>query len=285
MTTHLVTAGANIGMRCREWLKEFVAPPIALPSVHIYLNGWKKHHEYIIAGHEAASVESMIRTLVQPFAESHGQVVWIGTNADFKSACERMIFNKAGIPIPLDGVLKLDLAYQDLVNEAYGECCKWPIHLLNIDECGDGSAEQKFFNEVSYDRPTLIVVEPSIFDDVGADPLTILTRRVHLHRMIAELTTTIPDWRILWNLPLKEPSHSQLGTPALTDILEEEIVSQAHAVLLTHPLMCSWMSAVAHLIVAKNSAGRTGTIELRYAPAFSSWTETGGSPAQPPTNN
>jgi replicative DNA helicase len=273
MTRYSQHTNSHIGLRCREWLKDFIPPLIALPSVDDFLHGWKRHREYIVAGHHAAGVASIVRTLVQPFAATQGQIIWIGTNASLRAACERMVFTEAGIPIPFDGILKFDMVYQDLVNAAHEECCKWQIQLLNIDECGDVQAEQKFFNELSHNKPTLIVVEPDVFEDVDADAFRILTRRVHLGRMIEQLKCAIPDWRILWNLPLKDPANTKFDEPVLADIAEDEILSRAHAVLFACPLRYSWRSSNANLIVAKNNSGRTGTIELQYAPAFSRWSE------------
>ncbi|MBV7539069.1 hypothetical protein KW842_25195 [Duganella sp. sic0402] len=261
----------------REIAEEAVAqalpPKTPFPRLNSYVRGWRQHNEYVIAGREQRPVSDLMLTLGQHFAESNGRVIWIADYASLKESCDRMLFRLAGIPIGPSRtvtILSDELAF---LNDHLVALQNLPMDLLNIDECGDIAVEDKFFAEASSDQPTLIVVDSCVLEDASQDALTVLARRVHLQRMLDRLKTTNKDWRILWNLPMNSTLATDWESPAIIDDIAEPEIAKRAAVIIVPHIQCSATDACeAKLVIAKNSE-KTGTIDVRYVPEFSSWAD------------
>lgn len=261
-------------MVARDILAKF-KPSFGLPSLDHHIYGWKRSANIIVAGRHGTGASSLALTLAENFASNIGPVIWIGCGDDLRPICERLIFRDAGLEIGNSHtVICLDDAGKQAANKAYLRIIELPIEFCNIDQCVDAALEQKFLAAVTSDKPSLIVVEPSVFDEAGLNPFEVLTRRCLLFRMISELKLSNPDWRVLWQLPVT--SDEDLGDSQILTIdhLDEPtIVGSADVIMFTHFTADASSPTNAELIIVKNCFGSVGTIPLQYEAALSTWRE------------
>lgn len=243
--------------------------PFAELDSHVY--GWKRHHEYIIAGRDTRVPRDLASTIAEHFAETSGKVVLIGEISSLSRTCTSMFFRRAEIPMgPVDSYA-IEPEKRAFLNRSMEEIFNLPIDLLDIDRCGDAVHDDQFITDVTSDRPLLIVVDPSTLEDTGEGPFVTLIRRVHLFHMIEELKKTNENWRILWNLPLPlKLSTDWDSVPSVDDLEEKEILERATAIIFPHLQQVDDEPLKSTLVIAKNS-GSTGTIDAQYVPALALW--------------
>jgi hypothetical protein len=203
--------------RAREWLAKYLPSkiPFKLP-LEAHLVHWEPQTNYVIGSEITSDTDAKILTLVQQFASDGGHVIWMGTNADLRRMSEQLMFKIAGLELPaactsvqLDAIAQCKLLY---AHEQIGNL--W-IDFCNVDDCGDDDVEQEFLASVSSFKPTLIVVDESIFDDVTLNPFEVLVRQTHALRMVEELRRTNPMSSVLWHLPMSNTVNYSAQLPSL----------------------------------------------------------------------
>lgn len=254
-----------------EAIAHLIPPKTPFAELDLYLYGWKRHHEYIIAGRDTRVPRDLASTVAEHFAETAGKVVLIGEISSLSRTCTSMFFRRAEIPMGPADSYAIEPAKREFLNRSIEEVFNLPIDLLDIDQCGDVAHDDQFITDVTSDQPLLIVVDPSTLEDTGEGPFVTLIRRVHLFRMIEELKKTNKNWRILWNLPLPHTLSTDWdAVPALDDLEEKEIVERASAIIFPHLQQIDDEPLKSTLVIAKN-AGSTGTIDVQYVPALAQW--------------
>lgn len=252
-------------------IRHLLPPTTGLATLDQYIFGWKTEGEYVVAGREAAAVADLALTLALHFAQESGQIIWVGQSADLTDIVERLTFRNAGIEISPTGTAVIDEAARNALTVSRLITSDLPIEFLNIDDCGDLNEEEEFLTAVTSDRPTMIVVEASLLNDANADPVAVLSRRTHLHRMIGELKKSNLDWRILWQVQVN-PQTAGDGLPDIDQLCEQDLIARADAVVLANLKEKCWTPAMAELHIVKNK-GSTGMLQLEYMPALSTWRE------------
>lgn len=167
----------SIDKLSREWLPKSRPKSLqtGLRSLDLYFGHWEPGSNYVIAGEASTGARSLSLTLAENFLESGGHVVWIGITEDLGGICEQLMFRKAGLEldsasthVQLDAIAQINLAYaNEQVSNMWADFC-------NVDECGDIDLEQVFLASVSSFKPTLILVEESIFDETTLNPFEVL---------------------------------------------------------------------------------------------------------------
>lgn len=257
-------------MVARDILEKFKPPEFGLRSLDLSLYGWKRHANVIIAGRPGTGPADLALTLAEAFASNHGEVIWLGLKDDLRCLCERMIFRDAAIEINASGTVTLDDAGRENVGAAYRRIVELPIHLCDVDQCDGSAVELEFLTAVTSDRATLIIVEESVFHDVGLNPFDMLVRRTNLFRMLDELHKSNRDWQVLWQVPVVNSLDTDFDkAPTLRDLSEPAVASMADVVMVTH----IDIDAGPEVVVLKNDFGSTGTIPLDYVHALSTWRE------------
>lgn len=257
-------------MVATDILAEFKPPGFGLRSLDLSLYGWKQHANIVIAGRPGTGTADLAMTLAEDFATNHGEVIWLGLKDDLRGMCERMIFRDAAIEVSASGTVILDDAGRKNVGTAYQRMVELPIHLCDVDQCDGSAVELEFLTAVTSDRPTLIVIDESVFHDFDLNPFGILVRRTNLFRMLGELKKMNRDWRILWQVPVANSLDTDFDkAPKLLDLSEPTVAATANVVMVTH----TGTDADSMVVIVKNDFGSTGTIPLNYMPALSSWSE------------
>ncbi|MFZ6862795.1 hypothetical protein ACO0K7_09180 [Undibacterium sp. Ji67W] len=263
-----------IWMLARDVAVKFGPPPFGVPSLDILLYGWKRHANIVLAGQPGAGASDLALTLAEKYATSVGPVIWIGVGDDLRSITQRLVLRDAGIAVPaLAPSISLDGAEQQAVTVASGRIGALPIHYCDLDDACDEGAEQDFLVRVTSDVPTLIVVEPSVFDDETLDPFQLLVRRCNLFQLVESLKGSNTDWRVLWQVPMSVGADRTIDTHSLDDLDEPAVTTGADVVMFTYRLADGTAAADAEVIVVKNRFGSLATVQLRYDPALSSWSE------------
>lgn len=267
-----------IGVLTREWLVKYLPSKIQLgvPALTTHIEQWEPGANCIIAGKQATGAGPLVLTLAEKFATHGGHVIWVGVTDDLHRMSEQLMFKVAGLELAAAGTtVKLDAVAQCKLNYAHEQIGKMWIDFCNVDDCGDPDVEQKFLASVSSFKPTLIVVDDSIFDEATLNPFDVLVRQTHALRMVDELRGTNPMNSVLWHLPM--PNDPVVGMavqrPSLDDLHDAARTIKPNVILLTH---CNAESAAKHnaeLIVAANSYGHTGTVPMIFDTKHSTWHE------------
>lgn len=195
--------GRPIGLLIREWLAMYLPSKIRFePPLNAHIEHWEPQTNYVIGSTYAADTDAMVLTLAQQFASDGGHVIWMGTNVDLRRMSEQLMFKMAGLELPTAGTsVLLDAIAQCKLMYAHEQISKLWIDFCNVDDCGDEEAEQEFLASVSSFKPTLIVVDETVFDDVTLNPFDALVRQTHALRMVEELRRTNPMGSVLWHVP------------------------------------------------------------------------------------
>lgn len=262
-----------MGTLAHEWLVNVLphGRKFGLPSLDAYTYSWVPAANYVVAGSPCTGTASLILTLAENFANHGGHVIWIGITEDLARMCEQLTFKIAGLElaspgtrVQLDAIAQIKLAY---AREQIGKL--W-IDFCNVEDCGDAEVELEFLASVSSFKPTLIVVDESIFDEATLDPFEVLVRHTHAMHMVDELRRTSPMSSVLWQVPVANSIDTNFDSaPTLRNLSQLTIVTMADVVIVTHVDI----NAGAELVVLKNEFGSTGTIPLNYCHALSTWSE------------
>jgi len=247
--------------------------PPNMPSHIAQLGNWEPRANYVITGKPDSGARPLVLTLAEKFAASGGHIIWVGITDDLARLCEQLMFKIAGLELPavgtsvqLDGVSVCKLAF------AHEQIGKMWIDFCNVDDCGDTQVEQKFLASMSSFKPTLIVVDESIFDEGTLNPFEILVRRTHVLHMVEELCGTNPMSSVLWHLPMRNEVASSvtMQRPSLDDLPDTASSIKPDVVLFTHR---NDGSDSIELIIAANVYGPTGTVPLILDAKRATWHE------------
>lgn len=274
-STNLAHAVARpIWMLARDVAAKFKPPGFGLPSLDILLYGWKRHSNIVLAGQPGAGASDLALTLAEKYATKVGPVIWIGVDDDLRSITQRLVFRDAGIAVPASATsITLNDAEQQAVTVASGRIGALPIHYYDLDQACDEDSEQDFLVRVTSDAPTLIVVEPSVFDDSRLGTFEILVRRCNLFQLVENLKASNADWRVLWQVPVASGVDHSACMPTLGNLGEPEVTTGADVILFAHRQAEAVALTDAEVIVVKNRFGSLTTVQLRYDQPFSSWSE------------
>jgi hypothetical protein len=207
--------GMPIGLLAQEWLAKYLPSKIPFePPLNAHIEHWEQKTNYVIVGTQTTDAVAM--TLAQQFASSGGHVIWVGVTDDLCRISEQLMFKIAGLELPAAGTsVQLDTTAQCKLMYAHEQIGKLWIDFCNLDDCGDEEVEQEFLASVSSFKPTLIVVDESIFDDAALTPFEALVRQTHALRMVEELRDTNPMGSVLWRLPMASVDGSTEQLPLL----------------------------------------------------------------------
>lgn len=257
-------------------LENLAIAPLGMPSLFANIGHWVPGANYVITGKPDTGAEDLALSLAEKFESDGGHVVWIGVSDGLDRICEQLMFKKAGIgrdppgaPAQLDAIGQIKLAYaREQVSNMSAAFC-------NVDECGDIELEQEFLASVSSFKPTLIVVEESIFDETTLNAFEVLGRQTHARRMVDELRRTNPMSSVLWRLPMSNTTN--LGKtkqrPSLDDLPDAASTIRPEVVLFTHRDAGPASKHNSELIVTTNAYGSTGTVPMDFDIKHSTWHE------------
>lgn len=249
---------------------------LGIPSLAAYFEQWEPRANYIVAGKQASGAGAMALTLAENFAAAGGHVIWIGITRDMVLMCEELMFKVAGLELPSVGDrVQLDVFAHIKLAYAREQIGKMWIDFCNIDDCGDTEVEQEFLASMSSFKPTLIVVDDSIFDEVTLNPFDVLVRQTHALRMVEELRGTNAMSSVLWHLPMRDgvANSTTMQRPSLDDLPYAASNIKPDVVLLMHRNSGSESKFNAELIVAFNAYGATGTVPMIFDSTRSTWRE------------
>jgi len=191
----------HVGRYANDWLSDWLPKKIclikgSLDSPPQYFEAGQDYMNHNEAGAEA---DILAVTLAEEFVRAGGHVIWIGTTRDLYRMSEQLMFKIAGLDLPADGAeVQLDVfEYVSLV-DARAEMMNMWIDFCNVEDCGDVNLEQEFITSMSSFKPTLIVVDPSIFHGTALDPFAALVRQTYGRHMVEKLRTTNPTSFVLW---------------------------------------------------------------------------------------
>lgn len=216
-TTATPATSSPLAERAREWLAKYLPSkiPFKLPF-DAHLEHWEPQANYVIRSTRTSDTEALTLSLAQQFASDGGHVIWMGTTEDLHRISVQLTFKIAGIELPAAGTsVELDAIEQCKLGYAHEQIGKLWIDFCNVDDCGDADIEQEFLASVSSFKPTLIVVDESIFDDVTLNPFEVLVRQTHALRMVEELRGTNPMGSVLWHLPMSDVVEHSVHLPSL----------------------------------------------------------------------
>jgi hypothetical protein len=270
-----VRPGRAISVIAQESLGHLIRPN--MPPLISNLGHWEPRANYVIAGKPESGARPLALTLAEKFAGNGGHVIWIGTTQDMRRMYEQLMFKIAGLELPTVGAdVQLDAVGLCKLEHAHEQIGKMWIDFCNVEDCGDIEVEHEFLASVSSFRPTLIVVDESIFDEVTLNPFEILVRQTHALRMVEEIRGTNPMCSVLWQLSLSHnigevdenrqcPSIDNL--PDAANVIEPDVVlfTLGHA----HPAP----KHNAELVVASNAFGPTGTLPMVFDCKQLTWHE------------
>ncbi|MES2325253.1 MAG: hypothetical protein V4633_23605, partial [Pseudomonadota bacterium] len=244
-------------------------------SLAAHFEQWEPGASYIIAGKLATGAGSMALTLAENFATSGGHLIWIGITDDLHRMYEQLMFKNAGLvlaaagsTVPLDAVAQFKLKY------AHEQIGKMWIDFCNVEECGNADAEQEFLASVASFKPTLIVVDESIFDETTLDPFEILVRQTHALHMVKELRRTNPMSSVLWHLPMLLDDGDVVAKqqrPTLDDLASAASSIKPDVVMLVHVCHESKSQHNAEVNVAANAFGSTGIVPMAFDSIHCTW--------------
>jgi hypothetical protein len=189
-----------LAVQASEWLAKYLPSKISLrlPS-NAHLERSEPETNYVIGSTHNSDADALTLTLAQQFAGDGGHVIWIGTTRDLQRMSEQLMFKIAGLELPAEGT-KVQLGvleYLDLM-DARAEMMNMWIDFCNVEDCGDTALEQEFVASMSSFKPTLIVVDASIFDEAALNPFDALVRQTYGLHMVNELRGTNPASSVLW---------------------------------------------------------------------------------------
>ncbi|WP_426115958.1 hypothetical protein [Massilia sp. PWRC2] len=264
-----------MGTLAHEWLVNVLPPgrKFGLPSLDAYTYSWVPAANYVVAGSPCTGAASLILTLAENFATHGGHVIWIGITEDLARMCEQLTFKIAGLDLADAGArVQLDVFAHIKLAYAREQIGKMWIDFCNVEDCGDTDVEREFIASVSSFKPTLIVVDESIFDEVTLNPFEVLVRQTHARRMVEELRGTNPTSSVLWHLPMRDgvASSITMQRPSLDDLPDAVSIIKPEVVLFTNR---DSGSNNAELIVATNAYGTTGTVPMNFDAKRSTWRE------------
>lgn len=207
----------QISLQCRCWLSDFQPAPFSvspyglkqLDSLNSKDDNFRPRANYARPDTSPSDAAFATMTLVEDFARAGGHVIWIGTTSDLYRMSEQLMFKIAGLGLAdADADVQLDIiAYLNLI-DARAEMTKMWIDFCNIEDCGDTAVEQEFVAAMSTFKRTLIVVDPSLFDDKTSDPFEFLIRNTYGLHMVKQLRETNPMSSVLW--PSSDPASAAL---------------------------------------------------------------------------
>lgn len=260
--------------RMREKLAKFLPSkiPFGLP-LRPHQEHWEPQTNYIIGSVHTSDADAMTLTLAQQFADCGGHVIWMGTTADLHRISEQLMFKIADLELPAAGSsVQFDAIAQCKLKYAHEQIAKLWIDFCNVEDCGDTNIEQAFLESVSSFKPTLIVVDESIFDETTLDSFDMLVRQTHALRMVEELRGTSPMSSVLWHLPMQNgvASSMTMQRPSLDDLPDPASSIKPDVVLFTHR---DGGSDSTELIVAANAYGPTGIVPMIFDSMRSTWHE------------
>ncbi|MCY0910312.1 hypothetical protein [Massilia antarctica] len=265
-----------IGLLAREWLGKYLPGKVrqGMPSLAEHFAHWEPGASYVIAGRQSTGARSMALTLAENFAAHGGHVIWVGVTEDLPRMSEQLLFKIAGLELAEPGfTVLLDAAAQCKLKYAHEQIGKMWIDFCNVEDCGDADVEQKFLASVASFKPTLVVVDESVFDETTIDPFEILVRQTHALHMVKELRGTNPMSSVLWHLPmlpaLDDGVTKQRPTP--DEFFSAPSSIKPDVVLLTHVSDERESMHNAELIIAANAFGTTGIVPMVYDPTLSTW--------------
>lgn len=273
-STTSVHTRRTISVIAQESLGHLMPPNTPLPIAH--LKHWEPRANYVITGNPDSGARPLALTLAEKFAENGGHVIWIGTTQDMRRMYEQLMFKIAGLELPTGGAdVQLDAVGLFKLAHAHEQIGKMWIDFCNVEDCGDIEVEQEFLASVSSFRPTLIVIDESIFDEVTLDPFEILVRQTHALRMVEELRGTNSMSSVFWQLPMRNDvaGSMTMQSPSLDDLPDAASVIKPDVVLFTHRNADSTSKHNAELVVAANAFGPTGTIPMVFDSKHLTWHE------------
>ncbi|MBG6223366.1 replicative DNA helicase [Janthinobacterium sp. CAN_S1] len=264
----------------REWLAKHLPPKIGfgLPSLDAYLCSWKPGTCYAVSCGPAPGASALVLTLAENYAKSGGHVIWIGVTDDLTRLSENLLFRVAGIDRGAPGTqIVLDALDQRKLKYAHEQIGKMWIDFCNVEDCGDADVEQEFLASVASFKPTLIVVDESIFDETTLDPFEILVRQTHAQHMVKELRRKNPMSSVLGHLPMRVAVDDGVSKqrPTLDDLTSAASSIKPDVVLFTHVSDESKSMHNAELIVAANAFGTTGIVLMAFDSKLSTWHDLG----------
>jgi hypothetical protein len=267
-------ASKPVSVIARENLAHLIAPH-GMPSLLANLGRWEPGASYVIAGRSDTGADAMVLTFAERFATHGGHIIWIGITDDLGRLSERLMFKIAGLDLATAGTrVQLDAISQIKLAFSHEQIGKLWIDFCNVEDCGDTEVEQEFLASMSSFKPTLIVVDESIFDEATLNPFEVMVRQTHALRMIDELRGTNPMSSVLWHLPM---SHTiDMNTkqrPSINDLPDAASSIKPDVVLFTHRNDGSELKHNAELIVAANAYGPTGTVPMILDAKRSTWRE------------
>jgi len=192
---------SNVGRYANTWLSDWLPKRICLSSG--FLDSSPQYFEagqdYVNHNDGGAEADILAVTLAEEFVRAGGHVVWIGTTSDLSRMSEQLMFKIAGLELPTAGTeVQLDvIEYLNLI-DARAEMMNMWIDFCNVEDCGDVALEQEFIASMSSFKPTLIVVDASIFDDAALDPFAVFVRQTYGRHMVEKLRSTNPTSCVLW---------------------------------------------------------------------------------------
>jgi hypothetical protein len=197
----------KIDARAREWLNDWLPEKIRLiqdsPDGHV--NSWLPGRDYVIPSTKIADSTMLAVTLVEEFVRAGGHVIWIGVTDDLYRMSLQLMFKIAGLELPAeDADVYLDVGGYLRLKDAHAQMLEMWIDFCNVEDCGDLALEHDFVASMTSFKPTLIVVDFSIFDQMALDPFEALVRQTYGRHMVKELRSTNPLSSVLW--PSTAPS-------------------------------------------------------------------------------
>jgi hypothetical protein len=267
-----------MGTLAHEWLVNVLprGPKFGLPSLDAYTYSWVQAANYVVAGSPGTGAASLMLTLAENFSASGGHVIWIGVTEDLGRISEQLMFKIAGLELAAAGThVQLDAIAQVKLAYAHEQIGKLWIDFCNVEDCGDAEVEQEFLASVSSFKPTLIVVDESIFDEATLNPLEVLVRQTHAMHMVDELRRTNPMSSVLWQVPMVNDVAVGMPRqrPSLDTLPDAANRIKPEVVLLTYRNSGSESKHNAELIVAFNAYGPTGTVPMIFDSKYSTWHE------------
>lgn len=265
-----------IEILAREWLGKYLPAKVrhGMPSLAAHFAHWEPGASYVVAGKPTAGAASMALSLAENFAISGGHVIWIGITDDLHRMSEQLMFKIAGVELAAPGAtVQLDAAAQCKLKHAHEQIGKMWIDFCNVEDCGDADIEQEFLASVASFKPTLIVVDESIFDEMTLNPFEILVRQTHARHMVQELRRTNPMSSVLWHLPMLVAMDDRVSKqrPTLDDLTSAASSIKPDVVMLVHACDELKSQHSAEVIVAANAFGSTGIVPMAFDPIHCTW--------------
>jgi hypothetical protein len=192
---------ATVSARAREWLDNWLPAKIRLNEGS--LDGeddfWLPGRDYVIPSTTIADGGMLAVTLAEEFVRAGGHIIWIGITKDLYRMSLQLMFKIAGHELPAeDADVYLDVGGYLRLKDAHAQMLEMWIDFCNIEDCGDSALERDFVASMSSFKPTLIVVDYSIFDEMTLDPFEALIRQTYGRHMVNQLRSTNPLSSVLW---------------------------------------------------------------------------------------